>query len=141
MPVALRIDGDSLEVSASEAVWGGVWLEIEGHAFPEPKWNDLVLAFVTELLEGLRGAARRQHDKRRVRFFDGPYWVDLQRDATGVVTIGTTDGHSASCDSTEMARLVAEVEDTARRLVELCRQRGWSDLHDVRRLQLLTETS
>src|SRR5262245_42851085 len=136
MPMTLRIDGDSLDISASEAVWGGVWLEIDGHPFPETKWNDLVLALVTELLEALRDAGRG--GGRRVRFFDGPHWIDLRGDDDGSVRLSTSDQHATTIAATDLPGVIGQVQDTARELVALCERRGWSDLHDVRRLRLLT---
>jgi hypothetical protein len=81
-----------------------------------------------------RGVARR-----RVRFFDGPYWIDFVRETGEACSIVTSTGSSVTGDTTTFARLVRQVESVCRQLLSDCTHAGQDGNDDVRRLTALLE--
>ncbi|MDX2290901.1 MULTISPECIES: hypothetical protein [Streptomyces] len=138
MEFKLVCDTESLDLARSGSVWGNIWVEISGLAFPEPHWNDMPVAFLAELLDAVAHVRSGDGDRRRVRFFDGPFWLDLvgrENGGTLEVTVnasGTSGARVVAVDAQEAARSLAAVRDE---LVRACLQRGWGDQMDVRRLQ------
>lgn len=131
-----QIDVMSLDVAESGAIWGGVWWTIGGDDFPEVKWNDLAVAVSTETLVAVRdvnGGA----DRRRVRFFDGPFWIEFVRDKGGSFLFATSAGSTVDCDAPMFAELVRQVRGACGELLDECRYRGRTEDHDVRRLAAL----
>jgi hypothetical protein len=135
--VDISIDVDSLSVSNSGAVWGDVWLILNGDPFPEQHWNDLVVALVVEFLTSLSGV-EGEAAARRVRFFDGPYWVEFEPLGPGGVTVSTSTGLVATCGKSEVEALVRRLRELGRELVAACAAKGWSNSADVKRLDRLS---
>lgn len=131
-------EGDSLEVAKSGAIWGSVWFELIGEAFPEAHWNDLVVAVMVEVLIAVR-VLKSAAGRRRVGFFDGPYWIEFERTDSGDVMISTSAGLAVSGGLGDFARVVRQVEEAASDLVAACLCHGFSDQSDVRRLKALCE--
>ncbi|MEU8682148.1 hypothetical protein [Streptomyces sp. NPDC048611] len=128
---------NSLEMAKSGAVWGDVWVDIDFAPFPEEGWNDMAIAFMAELLEVACSFQQSSDTQRRVRFFDGPFWLELSLDCAGNVGI-TAGGRSEYLSSSiELDRMVLDLKSSAKELVEACNQRGWADQGDVRRLAFL----
>ncbi|MER7754511.1 hypothetical protein [Kitasatospora sp. NPDC097643] len=125
----VRWDAESLECAGAGAIWGGVWVETEGEAFPERGWHDLPVAFVAELLDAFAEVGAGPGRRRRVRFFDGPFWVDLAGvDGGGVaVTAGSRTAEAAA----------PALTGAADALLLACQGRGWGEHSDVRRLRAI----
>ncbi|WP_128559257.1 hypothetical protein [Streptomyces triticagri] len=126
---------DSLDQARSGAIWGDIWVRISGYAFPESHWNDMAVALLVELLDAVDSLAQDAERRIRVRFFDGPFHIDLAGLGGGVLHA------SASIDGTERQGTVdlGELRQSLKRLgAELaatCVERGWGEEMDVRRLQ------
>jgi hypothetical protein len=137
MLAVFQVDEMSLESAASGAIWGAVWWDIAGPGFPEAEWNDLAVAFAVENLAAVREVATGARS-RRVRFFDGPFWVEFSRDQQGMrFSITTSDGHRVECDKPEFASIVSQVETASQKLVAECAERGWGEQADVQHLRAL----
>ncbi|MGO4461971.1 hypothetical protein AB4039_32460 [Streptomyces sp. M-16] len=135
MEFEVLCDVESLNLARSGSIWGNVWVDISGFSFPEPNWNDMPVAFIMELLDAVDFVRRAEGRRRRVRFFDGPFWIDLAGRGDGAVSV-SANAHGACKEATvsarDMARSLAAVRIA---LVRACLARGWGEQMDVRRLQ------
>jgi hypothetical protein len=136
MFVTTRFNEASLEMARSGAIWGAVWMEINGEAFPAPDWNDMVVAVMVELLGSVREVSHGSM-RRVVRFFDGPFCIEFARRNSSDVAISAGENAAVKCDLGEFRALVRHIEDAASELVAACKAKGWSGQSDVRRLEAL----
>jgi hypothetical protein len=136
--IEIKSDSDSLEVAKSGVIWGGVWFELNGEAFPEAHWNDLAAAVMVEVLNAVRELGSTV-GRRRIRFFDGPFWIEFERTNSEEISISTSANLSTSGDLDDFSQVVRQVEEAARHLVAACRVMGFSNQDDVRRLEALCE--
>ncbi|WP_433510208.1 hypothetical protein ACQP2T_40905 [Nonomuraea sp. CA-143628] len=135
MEFELFCDVESLDLARSGAIWGNVWIDISGCSFPESNWNDMPVAFLVELLDAVAYVSAAEGRRRRVRFFDGPFWIDLVGQGVGVISI-SVNAHGAGRSATASAHGVTQSLSAVRDdLVRVCLERGWGEQADVRRLQ------
>ncbi len=135
MELQLRCDTASLEPAGSGVIWGGVWVELAGVPFPERNWNDLPVAFVAELIEAAGDARAKPGRRRRVSFFDGPFWLNLTALEDGSVSVTANahgSGRTVVLAADEFVRSLTPACDA---LLRSCRERGWDDHPDVQRLR------
>ncbi|MFI8235440.1 hypothetical protein ACIGDI_42330 [Streptomyces sp. NPDC085900] len=135
MEFELFCDVESLDLARSGSIWGNVWIDISGCPFPESNWNDMPVAFIVELIDAVSFVRQAEGRRRRVRFFDGPFWIDLVGRGDGAVNV-SANAHGADKKVTvsvhDMARSLTAVRTE---LVRACLERGWGEQMDVRRLQ------
>lgn len=136
MKLELRFDPTSLDMAESGAIWAGIWLECKGTAFPEVGWNDMAVAFACELLDVARHLRVNDPECKRVRFFDGPFWVDLRlaEDGRLAVAAGSRYPDAYWKCITSLGEFVSTLEVASSEIVNSCVERGWTDQDDVRRL-------
>ncbi|MEV7345363.1 hypothetical protein [Streptomyces sp. NPDC093544] len=132
MEFSLFCDLESLEISRSGTIWGGVWIEAADEKFPEPGWNDMPVAFTCELTSALVAARERKFLSRQVRFYDGPFWLIVESSSPGdlVVTLGGSDGKKV-LKPLPVAKALEHVFPTVLGLLHTCRARGWGENPDV----------
>jgi hypothetical protein len=140
MGVDLWFDVDSLTRAKSGAVWGGVWIELDGSPFPQRHWNDMVVPFVWALLEeslALAGSGARRTTE--VHFFDGPLSIELALQRADELRISAKSGGSVTGPTAVVgaAQFVRVVTARSAQIVAACRTHGWGDDADVRRLEAL----
>jgi hypothetical protein len=135
MEFRLRCDHESLDLGRSGTIWGGVWIELRGEAFPEPGWNDMAVAFTSDLVDALASYVRGRESSFRIRFYDGPFWVGLDPSEPGEVLVsrGESDKGKAQVRLSDEA-IVQGVRSTASALLDACGTRQWGDNPDVVRL-------
>jgi len=129
----VHCDVSSLEQSQSGAVWGGVWISAGQQHFPEPGWNDMVVALLVELHRAIN-QIRRANGSARVRFFDGPFWMDLkleQGDKLSISASGQRAGIGLT-DTVDLAPFERSLMDESALVLRECELRGWGDQTDVR---------
>lgn len=135
MEFELFCDLESLDLARSGSIWGDVWIGISGFHFPESNWNDMPVAFLVELIGAVSFVHQAEGRRRRVRFFDGPFWIDLAGLGDGAVNV-SANAHGADKKATVSAHDMARSLTAVRiELVRACLERGWGDQMDVRRLQ------
>lgn len=135
MELELFCDVRSLDLARSGSIWGNVWINIAGYPFPESNWNDMPVAFLVELLDAVAFVRHAEGRRRRVRFFDGPFWIDLVGRGDGAVSV-SANAHGADKEATVSAHDMAQSLAAIRiELVRACLERGWGEQMDVRRLQ------
>jgi hypothetical protein len=135
MGFGLRCEPESLELARSGAIWGNIWVESCGDSFPEARWNDLPVAFLVELIESIAALGSSIGVRRRVRFFDGPFWIDMEHGEQELISISVNRGGVAV--EVGIEGLAHSVRGVAREILGVCRKRGWAELDDVRRLESL----
>ncbi|MFF3413050.1 hypothetical protein ACFYW8_44520 [Streptomyces sp. NPDC002742] len=135
MEFRLHCDLDSLEITRAGTIWGNVWIETASGPFPESRWNDIMVAFVSDVTEALVSIAKESTRCRRVRFYDGPFWLSIDRSNTDTVVVTQGEGKG------EIGRMhfpadivVREVHSSASLLLDACRMRQWGNVPDVVRL-------
>ncbi|MFE2159918.1 hypothetical protein ACFW9M_19145 [Streptomyces lydicus] len=126
-------------MAKSGAIWGDIWIDVNFAPFPEEGWNDMAVAFMAELLEATYSLQRSKNENRRVHFFDGPFWVDLNMESAGKVSVTTGGGHQNLSSTIEPDQMVLDLKTSAKKIVGVCNQHGWADQGDVRRLASLCE--
>lgn len=135
MAFSLRCDAQSLELTRAGTIWGNIWLQSGGESFPETRWNDIAVAFVCEFSSAVMCVSDGQASSARVRFYDGPYWVELRTDTAGMISL--TLGESSTTHATWEESTQEVVMSTLRGaevLLDACHGRGWADQTDVIRL-------
>lgn len=92
---------------------------------------------MAEVVDAIRDVAKG--GMRRVRFFDGPFWIDV-----GALGSGRMELIARSRVESSAWSAVAEIEEFNRHLVLLahevlqeCRSNGWAQQEDVARLASL----
>lgn len=131
---------ESMEISATGTVWGGVWVNLDGCCFPEGNWNDLPVALACEFLRVGDGIQRAGFKSHRLHFFDGPFWVGFERAGEGKVevSVGGNDPRRVVLSSED---LVAAIRASSAAILTACLRRGWGDTADVRDLKALYRDS
>jgi hypothetical protein len=138
MGVELHCDVASLELARSGAIWGDIWIEIDGDPFPEANWNDMPVAFLAELFDAVDYVRSAVGRSRRVRFFDGPFWINLAGRSGSKITI-SVNSYSVNPEIAIMAdELNHSMTLVSSALMEACQNLGWGDQADVRRLRMLS---
>lgn len=134
MSPEFRVDTTSLESARSGVIWGAVWWELGDQRFPEFKWNDLAVAVAVETLVAIRDVFDGANLRRRVRFFDGPFWVDFTRDRTDEFSIAFGEKLTVGSDGFEFGKTTRQIQAVCHNLLTECKARGWGEQDDVRRL-------
>jgi len=132
----LKVTDDRfLTRSQSGAIWGSVYFEVDGTAFPDCGWTDLVAGFLAAWLEALTRIARGSSSKERVQFMDGPFAVDISAAGNDLLELAflhnevvTRAAEGNAIDLLENAIAVSQ------QLVANFQERGWSG-RDVNNLK------
>jgi len=137
--IRIRCVEDSLSMSVSGSIWGSVWVEISDRVFPEWCWNDMVVALMCEFRQLAEDLRSPPVPRRRVRFFDGPVWVDIAPGShRGIrVTLGGAGVTGFSVDNVAEEEFISAVRLASEELLRALENRGWMDEVDVRRLRAL----
>jgi hypothetical protein len=70
----IQIEISSFEVAPiGGALWGGIWIDADGRAFPGIRWSDLVVAVLEQWGGQLIKLLDETSDSVALRFFDGNY--------------------------------------------------------------------
>ncbi len=132
------VSTERMEATRSGTIWGDVWVHFDGHAYPEAGWNDLPIVFALELIAAVRQVSNHP-GKAKVRFFDGPFWIEFETADDGACSIRSGSGDEVALAPREFAHVVDHVDSVARSLAHACASKGWGDQTDVRRLTALVE--
>jgi hypothetical protein len=124
----------------SGVVWGRIYFEIDcGQFFPNSEWTDMVVAFELAWLRALLVFAEKRSSSESVRFYDGPFTVNLSANDLGSIEL--------SLIHKEIARTVLKVTIesllqnavlVAEQLLSSCSGRDWSNA-DTEALATLLE--
>lgn len=139
MEFRLLCDPESLDMSRSGAIWGDVWIEAESDPFPEFGWNDMLVAFASDVAEALV-SLKQGVQCGRIRFYDGPFWITVSSSAPGTVVVTRGEGEEEKGEAAFPADMVVRsVRSAASDLIDACRAREWQESPDVVRLARVLE--
>jgi hypothetical protein len=138
MSIAVNIDSANLHRSQSGAVWGPIWLEANGIAFPVKGWSDIVAPLLHALLDGLNELQKNPAESQQVWFMDGPYFVELSCDA-GILNVRMFRDDSSGLllhgsAEASFGTFISNVAAAANELLATFEHRGWID-RDYRALR------
>ena len=130
----LTIPKESLHRSKSGVIYGQVYFQLGTEAFPDPRWSDLAVAFVLAWIAAIVRLCGSRNGAERVRFMDGPYWVDLSKSTLNGDTVvvqmvvdrlkGPVASHSVT---TSLGGLFSESVELAQEVLATCRAKGWNN--------------
>lgn len=90
---AIRLDLDASRRSdAAGPLWGPVWFELDGTAFPAEGWDDAVDPAFTAWLREAATLVTTGSGMARLVFMDGPYEADFTAAAGLVEMVGRVRG-------------------------------------------------
>ena len=109
-------------------VTGGLWLAVDGQAFPEADWNDfplVVLGWWAEAVADLLNGG----PSRELLFMDGPYLAATAATDSGRCAIRFLRGDEvkAATSDLDMALLAQQVEIAGREVERFCRSQDHND--------------
>jgi hypothetical protein len=124
----IRIDvaDDRLSRSRSGNVLGGIWLSVDGSAFPTALWSDFIVVVLGWWCQALLELLSGDQGPIEVNFMDGPYRVDLgplDRGSLHVVLV-ERDRKGREAD-VEVGPLVLSVLSAAARTLQECKAHNW----------------
>ncbi len=96
MTFAIHVLPESLARTASGAITGAFWLEVEGVAFPAAGWNDFVDPALLDGLRELFGIQSRIAGSARLGFMDGPYEARFHHAGGADVEVRLIEGGAPS---------------------------------------------
>jgi hypothetical protein len=76
--VRLFVDKSTVLVSPKRATTGNIWIRLNDADFPAPHWNDFVVVTCCFWIQGAIDLLRRDINKLRIPFMEGPYSVDIE---------------------------------------------------------------
>lgn len=129
-------DEDSLQLSSTGSVYGNIWVESAGQAFPSREWSDFPLVVLGWWMNAL-------HDDsviKELRFMDGPHMIRLSATedvSTHRAEMITTRARGREvkeleCDA-DIPQLRRELYGYAIAVVKFCERQGF-DSPDLERL-------
>jgi hypothetical protein len=145
MSLDVVLDLSVLERTEKGSIVARVWLVLDGYAFPERAWSDLVVVVLgwwsEQLLQSDTDGATLT-----LLFMDGPYSARLRPDAEDddwSVSLlrdrGPSDGRQDATGVVDLTEFAASVLTAAREVIEACKQKGWSDDPEVVKLGRLSD--
>ena len=135
MSVRLCINQSSLRRTDKGTVYGQVWFETEGAAFPARDWSDLAPAFIRSWIEALVNLATGSSNAESASFMDGPYSVEISVRQTGRLDMlflrnenGRDVKHSTHAD---LGTTLQNGMRAGEQVLHEYRARGWTDRDEV----------
>jgi hypothetical protein len=124
--VEIIIDSATLELSASGAVVGKVWLSVDGDEFPEAQWYDLPAAVLQAWLHGFDQLVSSGEGTVKLQFLDGPFHFTLMA-AGGETSISLFERDVALSlpVAFDGVSFRGSLLDACREVLRGARERGW----------------
>jgi hypothetical protein len=130
------VDANQLTRSPSGLISGGIWLRVDGRAFPAEGWADSVVVVLAwwadaalDLIRGITGA-------REIHFMEGPYLVRVQAASAGEWRLDLIErGIHEVARGTVMvdARALArDIVESSAQTLAACREHSWSSPDAIR---------
>jgi hypothetical protein len=130
----LRIPTDALSQSRSGSIFGNVFIQYGSETFPGPRWSDLAVAFASVWIAALVRLHSSTARSERVRFMDGPYWVDFtksiaDRNSISIEFVWDQLKGPITKQSTvaTLGELLSDAVQVGREVLMACRSSGWNN--------------
>ena len=128
MAFLVRVDRSSFERNSDGLITGVLFVELDGEAFPDHRWNDFVVVVLSWWLEAL-AALPGGVSPLVCSFMDGPFQFEVQPDAVDKCRVKLVDRRrTASLVEREVPirDVVDAVLGAAREVLEYCESSGWA---------------
>jgi hypothetical protein len=124
----VEVDTTSLSKTARDQIAGVVYVQIDGTAFPEARWSDSVIVVLSSWLEVLQSLRPGSRQVLTLRFFDGPFRLEV-RDVGEQVLVRAIDsrGSDAVVDEAQvdLVKIRRSVTTAALQVLRECSKRCW----------------
>lgn len=122
-------DDDFLKRSKHGVIWGTVYFQIgDDTFFPGIGRSDIVVAVAADWLDALLRLSEGSTQRETSRFFDGDCVVQLTAIQSGLVELHFIRDEQVQASATgEHTNLLAYARATAKELLSMCQQKGWSN--------------
>jgi hypothetical protein len=136
MSVELHVDPSSLEITASGATSGRIWMTLGEVAFPEEGWFDFPVVVTTLWLDLLSELLSGKVSRGQVRFMEGSFTVVAAIESDRLVRIEFQARRSVPIvfRSIEATSALSQAVGAAQALAEECEMRHWQSA-DIESLQ------
>ena len=133
----ILLDVTNIQRTAHDSpIHGGIWLELDGSGFPDPRWSDFLVPVLSWWVDALILLLDGESTSEEVRFLEGPHAVEiaaLRTDAWRVSAVDAGLTRRVRLTSTiEPRPLLASVIAAADTVLAICRARGWEDRESAR---------
>jgi hypothetical protein len=129
--VRLETRTDTARLTGSRNVSAGLWLKVDGQAFPAEGWNDFVVLVLIEWADALLGLLNREDQGFDVRFYEGPYYARLTVVSPGSCQLLLVEDKLPPREvgqfTVGIQPLAEGVVQAARIILETCKDNGWTD--------------
>ena len=126
----VELDLDAVGRASSGNVFSGIWLDVDGLAFPQRGWSDFSVVMLSWWLPSAE-ALLRLNSPQSLRFMEGPYAVVLETppDRSGQWLVRCTEQGQRTRVALESAvdsmTLTSSLSSQSRRLLTVCRDKQW----------------
>jgi hypothetical protein len=114
--------------NASRSITGVLYFDLDGFEFPMPSWSDFVVVISLWWLESIAKLEHGIEDEVNLMFMDGPYWINVTREAEDLVRVRCMEDRSDASAVHEqylaMRDLAKQIRRAARLITVACGQRG-----------------
>ncbi len=125
----LVTDLSSLRVRSPGPAIAGVWLAVGASAFPSLGWTDFIVVILGWWADALTQILRDKTSHAKVHFMDGPVMVELSMAESDRLSFKmfdcSTERHVVAVGDALLKRLLAEVTERSRLVLEECESRKW----------------
>lgn len=119
---------ESLKTRPNGSATGRIWLEFGGHAFPSSRWDDFVVVVLGWWVEAILRVIQK-NDSVVVNFMDGPYSVEIYRDAFNTLFFNALNSSNFNggpyVGSADLNSFAADLIFQSQKILTACRQQNW----------------
>ena len=131
------LDANTVQWTHGGHIDGGIWLDLDGHGFPDPGWLDFPLPVLSWWVDAMVPLLDGASTSAEVRFLDGPHAVEIEAlspDAWRVsaIDVRVTRRVVRLSSTVDPRPLLASVIAAADTVLAICRTRGWVDRDSTR---------
>lgn len=116
----VTVDMDSIQVSDSSVVTGGLWISLGGIDFPEQDWNDFVVVVLGWWNENILSFLSGDSHKCRCDFMDGPYSFEIKDSASEWVISLIQKDLAISSHSVTANLVLPELIEASNSVISFC---------------------
>ncbi|WP_363798249.1 hypothetical protein ABU614_00635 [Lysobacter firmicutimachus] len=138
MNVHLMVDAASIDAGTSRAARGRLHISLGGADFQSSDWSDFVVVVLGWWLRAVYNLTGGDRKREIVNFMDGPYSVEIEKEADGILRFRALTGDGRRNVVVEAVRDAAsfacDLLKTTKAVVTACKENGWTSL-DLDELQ------
>lgn len=124
----LKLDTTRAGQTKAGLVYAGLWVELDGLAFPAAAWTDAPVVALTWWAEVAIRLLRGDPGPMEARFMEGPYLARVRSYSPGEWELCLIDTRpDGRCEVAKVAAkaLVSSISQACEATLELCRTRQW----------------